>query len=861
MPKRKIKNKKTAKNKEKPTKRNISFVRKNKRLIIAISIIAVLLLAFAVYRIWLNIYFLITDDLILTLEPQEKSLSIHYEEKPNITFSVNIENSFFCNAYCSYEFNDISTNTSIGKGSFTSKGIGKGFDKEFQLSVDRMGSGQKIYSFEVQCNNIRTWPCLTNENKRERSAFVTLNYDISESEQLLKDALKNNITKLVNELYVIDVKVQELNNRFFELGFNANLNEIDDEKEILNHDYNAIVLEFKNLERIWSEQDYLLLSELFNRSYDSRISDVKQKISELNSKISNILENHNKIIEELNTIDNDLRNKNETLLFLNRDDLELLNKHKQLLSEIMEMKSSMQENIFPDYPSIENEIKDIKTEFENFEKDSEKNFMYSYITGSYYNAFEKSILCDIKGICPFKTNFSSVIAKSFNIDNAEINNLCLSFESIKENYDTENNKSEQLIKNYNLNEVQNIVENAKTGKISLAKKNIFNEIKNIAPNNQTTESLNILINISKTADISEEIDYGTFSENEILSLIQLNLSDSSEEYINSYCKTKGTFNLLEYYGNKTQIDKISEAIPANFTSRINIKLTENYPICCILGVCKRCCTEDECKHDPSLYPVLFLHGHSLTKDNNPDFSLDAFNKIQSELQEDGYIIAGTITPISDYSEIKQNEWGMSSKPISVKGSYYLVSYYNLGSYAIATQKSENIETYALRLRELIDLLKFRTGKDKVNIITHSMGGLVARSYIQIFGDESVDKLIMTTTPNKGISGKVDSYCPVLGENKECKDMSEDSIFIKKLNDPSKIPKNVKIYNIVGIGCKMGNETGDGIVTKKNQELEYAENYYINGTCTGLQGLLHIQIRDIDKYPEVYEIIRSILKES
>ena len=67
---------------------------------------------------------------------------------------------------------------------------------------------------------------------------------------------------------------------------------------------------------------------------------------------------------------------------------------------------------------------------------------------------------------------------------------------------------------------------------------------------------------------------------------------------------------------------------------------------------------------------------------------------------------------------------------------------------------------------------------------------------------------------------------------------------------------MKIHNIVGVGCDMGSETGDGVVVKKNQELEYAKNYYINGTCSGISTLLHNEIHDIDKYPEVYEIIKQ-----
>ncbi|MCH8329145.1 MAG: alpha/beta hydrolase [Nanoarchaeota archaeon] len=841
-----VKRPKTAKNKGKQNK-------SNKKAIIVILIIVLLLLSFVAYRTWLNIHFFITDDLTLSLEPQDKSLSIHYEEKPNVSFRVDIKNSFFCNAYCSYEFRDISTKSTVAKGSFTSKGIGKSFEKEFQLSVDRIGSGQKIYSFGVQCNNIRTWYCLTDEKKRKRSAFVTLNYDISEYERVLKNTLKENITKLVNELSVIDVKIQELNNRFFELGFNVNLNEIEDSKEILNNDYNTIVLEFENLERVWSEQDYLLLSDLFNKSYYSRISGVKQKIFRINSKIDDIVEKHNSIINELNGIDSNLRS-NETVLFLNR--INELKKHKQFLDNVMGLKLQIQQNTFADYDFLEAQIGNVKELLQDFETSSNKIFTDAYLQGSYYESLEKEKFCDIKGTCSGKTNFSLTIMNSLNIDNSKINGICSSSESIKETYEEENAKAEELLKNYNIEDILDILDDAKTKKTAIIKKNIFNEIKNITASNETTDALNILVNLSKTdLDFSEEMDYNGFSEDEILSLMQLNLSNDAKEYYNNYCGID-ELNISEYYSDITKLNKVTEVKETNFTSRIGIKLTENYPICCVFGVCKRCCTQVECKEDPSLYPILFLHGHALTKDNNPDFSLDAFNKIQTKLQEDGYINAGTITPISDYSEIKQGEWGLSSKPISVKGSYYFVSYYNLGSYSITAQKSENIETYAIRLKELIELLKFRTGRDKVIIIAHSMGGLVARSYMQIFGDDSVDKLIMIVTPNKGISGKVSSYCPVLGENKECEDMSENSIFIKKLNDPLKIPKNVKIHNIVGVGCDMGSETGDGIVVKKNQELEYAKNYYINGTCSGISTVLHNEIRDIDKYPEVYEIIKQ-----
>src|SRR3989338_303258 len=787
-----------------------TFFRNNKKLIIIMSVAVLLLFSFALYRAWINFYFLTTDDILLALEPQDMSFSVHYGEKPNVTFSVEIENNFFCEARCSYEFIDLSEKSFVDKGAFAGSGTGKKFEKEFQLSAGRTGSGQKIYSFSVECSNIRTFFCPTDESRRRRSAFVALNYDISDYERFLKDALKDNITKLLNELNAIDIRMQELNSRFFELGYSINLNDIEGEKEILNNQYSAIILEFENLGRAWSEEDYLLLSNLFNKSFDARILDLNQKISELNLKIDDTIRRHSTIAMEINKIDNELRNDNATMLFLGKINSSLIPKHKILLGKLKELKSRINANSFVSYDVLEDDFGKISSLLESFEGDLKNHFLLSYLSGYYYVNLEKELLCSIKGLCTNKTDFPAIISNSLYIDYNEINPVCSSFEAIKNIHDEENNKSRELIKNYNHEAIADILENAKSKKTDTLKKDIFNEIGSINASNETKSSLNILINISRfSSNVSEEIDYGSLSESEALSLIQLNLSNRSKNYFDDYCKRNDEFNISLYYGSKIDVSEIFDIQKGNFTSQIKIELTPNYAVCCVFGECKRCCTQEECKNNPLLYPVLFLHGHSLNKDNSPDFSLDAFNKIQASLQEDGYISVGAITPVSDYSEINEGEWGLSSKPISVKGSYYLVSYYNILVYSITTQKSENIETYAIRLKEIIDLLKFRTGRDKVSIISQSMGSLVARSYIQIFGTDSVDKLILIVAPNKGISRKTSSYCPLLGEKKECNDMAESSIFIKKLNDPLKIPKNIGIYNIIGIGCSMNGKEGDG----------------------------------------------------
>src|SRR3989338_1056001 len=159
------------------------------------------------------------------------------------------------------------------------------------------------------------------------------------------------------------------------------------------------------------------------------------------------------------------------------------------------------------------------------------------------------------------------------------------------------------------------------------------------------------------------------------------------------------------------------------------------------------------------------------------------------------------------------------------------------------------------MKELVDRVKYATGRSKVKIVATSMGGLVARRYIQLFGEASVEELVLVAVPNNGVSGNIARLCPVIGEALECRDMQEGSLFLNKLNRGSE-PK-LTVHNIIGVGCSMGGETGDGIVANSSAYLEFAENYYVEGQCTRL-GTLHSSILDIAAYPKVGEIVLAVM---
>jgi uncharacterized alpha/beta hydrolase family protein len=338
-----------------------------------------------------------------------------------------------------------------------------------------------------------------------------------------------------------------------------------------------------------------------------------------------------------------------------------------------------------------------------------------------------------------------------------------------------------------------------------------------------------------------EIDYS-----EIQELIKDNCKDNLNYTVNleSTEKVLGlNLSSIKDFSYSADIPKIIAVQPA--------EIEDNLPKCCTFGECKYCSI------NKSIYPVLFVHGHEIKNTNDPENTMNDFSSIQEKMQDFNYINAGELN--LKFSESGINGlWGLSGRPVTARSSFYFILSYGIGSYSVSVQKSERIENYALRLKEMIDLLKSKTGAEKVDVVALSMGGLVVREYVSLFGSGSIHKIVTINTPYHGISGNVKMLCSVLGSSKECDDMSEGSVFLDRLNSKS-VPEN--LYVIRSVGCKMGNTTGDGIVTNESGYLAGAKNYVIHGNCTDSIGVsLHGSAIEPDIHPETFDLLIDILKE-
>jgi len=374
-------------------------------------------------------------------------------------------------------------------------------------------------------------------------------------------------------------------------------------------------------------------------------------------------------------------------------------------------------------------------------------------------------------------------------------------------------------------------------------------------------SLENLQQLNLTNNSSEKLDNIIGEFNNLTIILQKKDSIINKQQSVDYLLNK-TQSFIPEYSNLSHpnINMSNITLTKIFLNIVNFSyfiLPQQYAKCCYNNSCDKCC-DSSCYNNSEKYPIIFIHGHSFNQAVSAEESLDSFEEMQRALENNGYIDAGSLYLSSSQDNVT-GVWGKINLPLSIKTSYYFDILTNEGKDLIIQVKTDNLDTYTLRLREIINAVKYKTNRQKVIIISHSMGGLIARRYLQVFGEGDIDKLILIDTPNHGITGNTLNVCPVFGTKLECNDMDQSSLFMNKLNNGP--PPSIPIYNIVGLGCDTNGEIGDGVVTNSSQYLEYAKNYYVNGTCIDSQfTYLHTEIIKPDEYPETLKLIGGFLNE-
>ena len=826
-----MKNKNSMVVRKKLNHRIIEKIKQRLWLTISIVILIILIISAILFFLGIRINFLINDELRIDLTPLDKSILLHYNESTVLNFTITTKNFMFCKAYCEYKLNDLSKNKIMPESNKITGKITSANEKtvlNYDLTADLPGSGQILYSFEAKCNNIRSFLCSTDETPRFKTSFITFNYDLTEQEKVYKKTLREVLINYTKELENIDLLSQQTNLLLFTNLMKPFLK--PDEPNNTGSLQGIMPSEIKDL----APMSYEL---------DSQLAALQTQASQFIEEWQN--EHYTKLTSEFSA--NEIEKYKKDLDLQRNKILELIDAHNSLAAEVMQELNTLKEL---------NEMHAYYQQINSTDKLQALN-VYFKLLNLMYGEFTNR-------------NFKNYghIKESLNSTNSLFLKLKLAHAADKEQeklLGIENIRKLLWQINYledytNIKNITNNTDNEKAANLTTFDFNKTIELCAEIP--VFIEQLKLLEN--KTTHIISNITYYVADSTEYLTNVSFNQTIlNAEIYLTTFCK-KGEFKIeindtLEIA--KQELFLINNLTPENLLPSISFTLSKNEPKCCIFGECKTCCTFETCADDARTYPAVFLHGHSFNKKASPESSIAAFTGMHKKLQEEGIINAGEITLASSKDETAFGEYGKSGLPVSFRATYYYIGYFDLGRYQISTQKSEKIENYALRLRELIELVKYRTGAKKVSIIAHSMGGLVAREYIALFGDSEINKLILIAAPNKGIRGKVQSYCSFLGAEKECEDMAADSIFLKRLNDKNTDKKIENLFTISGTGCKMDSGEGDGIVYLDDSKLKGAKNFVIEGNCNNaLQTNLHNDLLDSVLYPKVYDIVKQVLKE-
>lgn len=847
---------------------------KKKSVLTPMLILIVILMTIYGIRLLVKFDFVLDKGLIVDLKPNEMTISLKYGEKGKVEFNAAVSNPFSCTALCSYQFIDRSRNLVVDSGNARLKPKQR-LMKEYEIAVNRLGKGQDLYNFEIKCGNEVTFFCPAAEGSEVlRSSLLIVNYEMTDVQKELKLILKQNVTMLLEKLSELDSYIQNINQKMFDLSQIANLGNLSKEKISINRRLDYIVVSTENLKAIWSAEDYEKLSRMFNESFFGEIEDLRKEAEELGKAINDTIKSHNaavsKALEFSQNYEN-MKKLSQTDILAGRSEFfEWLNGSAESFNSII---ISLKDREFESYGSVKSAIEKLLERQQSKTELANNLSLPAVFKGIHLYNSEKGLMCLLSN-CTSAISAENIIkfvdekySKKQLADPKAISGICSDLESIKQEI--------KLIKNNSINKTSGLsivfpdtdefrnYAMKRLENITIARDNAYADSLEEAKKDNKTNPIVVgsyysLMSGKKTSNFIPNNDFEALDMT-LYHYTKLVYNDEIDEFINGTCIKIGVPNpaMLNLYSYDYPF--APENLTYDIKSQIGTALSDNPPVCCVFGGCNPCCNDDTCRNDPKTFPIILLHGHSVLKDASVEYSLDAYNKIQHKLQEDGYINGGILSLYTVQDGIEEGKWGLSGKPVTVKVSYYYDSFKKGEDYIVVPTKSETIDTYSVRLKELVEAVKKLTGKPKVNIIANSMGGLVARRYIQIFGDGSVYKLIMTGTPNKGIVGDVRDICPLLGESLECRDMQENSLLLNVLNDPNRQPVNVKMNIIAGSGCDMNGKDGDGIVLLDNALIPNAKQFIIKGKCE-FGKYFHTEMLNVDKYPEVYKNIKLILQE-
>lgn len=135
---------------------------------------------------------------------------------------------------------------------------------------------------------------------------------------------------------------------------------------------------------------------------------------------------------------------------------------------------------------------------------------------------------------------------------------------------------------------------------------------------------------------------------------------------------------------------------------------------------------------------------------------------------------------------------------------------------------EDMDWLAWWVKARVKEIRRDHGATEVDLVAHSMGGLIARAYIRFLqGEQATRRVITFESPHHGVGFAAIPLFPriMISENLR-RQVAPGSEFLKRLNDRDETPGDVRYTSIIS--------RQDPYISVKSAHLEGATNYVISG---------------------------------
>jgi len=813
------------------------------------------------------------------------SIDLEYGSSKNIPISITNTNTLthsVCNLECYYTINN------KDKKYFNPISTSNIKIENYRIYAPDNGKDETPEQLQISTQCDLSSACLSSgfytSNPMSKSKLLTVTYKLTYQQREARDYVDANLPQISTSLTNADVNVKKVKDKLNQLTNNIKVGDIPTQIFILNDKYNTYKAEADKVRTLNLNFDYIQARSNLRSSLNQDIINVNQEAINLESKLTEIINQHNKVVSRLDDLSQTLNLIMVSLNTLNKEESKVVKDIKILIK-------NFEDGNFESYSSMNLIIDQLKELSIN-----EKNTLDTEVNVVGDNAIEIYGI-EIDLLC--KNNFC---LDKISFNKGQVKTVCSNLKKIKEEVVKGNlkrrNDYDALINKYQI--VNNQIEplNEILDKINLnVKKGMEDTIEDCK---QQISKIRIKLNDKNIQDINPQ-----FFEAERLCQYSLDIINQNLDIKNNFFEQLVDFfkylftaqpkivilqslsakepNILansnefnHFLESKCNIKDISlesikvsnvEVVEREIQGESIGSLEEAKTQCCVFDECTSCCAGNECKTDSTTYPIIFVHGHSAVSWNNFDYSIGAFQEFQNKLNlEKKYVSAGIILPETNINQVKAGDWGKTRKPISVRVSYYNGVYDETGK-TIGKEQNQPIDIYSQRLADIVEKVLHHTNKDKVILVAHSMGGLVSRGYIKNYGGSNkVHKLVTIGTPNHGIFGWfVGGLCGLthLGLQ-ECEDMQWDNQFIKNLNSGNEAI--VPTLSIIGkCGEKTDQSLGmtyghDEVIRAYSAEINGAKNVIVEGECYNnplpIAGTFH---QDLVSENKVYEEMLNFIK--